>query len=113
MMKINDLPDSWEIIYPLVERFKISFQFSKSNWVFEKDVASNILFDYRNLNTLAFRGRLMSLLELRSPGSHRGLSSHRSLAYSICWDGFSFTKACFIFLFHQCRFHGDSTYLFF
>ena len=24
----------------LVERFKISFQISKSNWVFEKDVAS-------------------------------------------------------------------------
>src|SRR5699024_2295384 len=73
MMKINDLPDSWEIIYPLVERFKSSFQVSKSNWVFEKDVASNILFDYRNWNTLAFRGRLMSLLELRSAGSHRGL----------------------------------------
>src|SRR5690625_644694 len=41
--------------------------------------------DHRKWNILAFRGRLMSLLELRSVGSHRGLSSHRSLAYSICW----------------------------
>src|SRR5690625_3934223 len=54
---------------------------------------------------LAFRGRLMSLLELRSAGSHRGLSSHRSLAYSICWDGFSFTKACFTILIHRSQFH--------
>src|SRR5699024_5352832 len=44
-------------------------------------------FDNRKWNILAFRGRLMSLLELRSSGSHRGLSSHRSLAYSICWVG--------------------------
>src|SRR5690625_155794 len=29
--------------------------------------------DHRKWNTLAFRGRLMSLLELRSVGSHRGL----------------------------------------
>src|SRR5690625_4792916 len=45
----------------------------------------NILFGHRNWNILAFRGRLMSLLELRSAGSHRGLSSRRSLAYSSCW----------------------------
>src|SRR5699024_793922 len=41
--------------------------------------------DHRKWNILAFRGRLMSLLELRSVGSHRGLSFSRSLAYSICW----------------------------
>src|SRR5699024_12095140 len=40
---------------------------------------------HRKWNTLAFRGRLMSLLELCSAGSHRGRSSHWSLAYSICW----------------------------
>src|SRR5699024_10751319 len=37
----------------------------------------------------------MSLLELRSAGSHRGLSSRWSLAYSSCWAGFSFSTSCF------------------
>src|SRR5699024_349474 len=74
--------------------------------MFEKRSRQNILFDYRNWNTLAFRGRLMSLLELRSAGSHRGLwdcdySPHRkhssrwSLAYSSCWVGVSFSTSCF------------------
>jgi len=88
-----------------VERFKSSFQISKSNWVFEKDVASYILFDYRNWNTLAFRGRLMSLLELRSVGSHRGLSSRWSLVYSSCWAGFSFSANCFNYSIHSNQFH--------
>src|SRR5690625_3860896 len=44
-----------------------------------------------------------------SAGSHRGLSSHRSLAYSSCWDGFSFTKACFTILIHPSQFHFIST----
>src|SRR5699024_5444524 len=60
----------------------------------------NILFGYRNWNTLAFRGRLMSLLELRSAGSHRGLSSRWSLAYSSCWAGFSFSTRCFTIPIH-------------
>src|SRR5690625_2608423 len=107
-------------------------------------MSKNFLSGHRNWNILAFRGRLMSLLELRSAGSHRGLwdwdcallvpsktiaitrpteniSSHRtrkasaaihrtqkkrfsfsrSLAYSICWDGFSFIKDCFT-IFIRC-----------
>src|SRR5690625_1364265 len=65
-------------------------------------------FNYRKWNILAFRGRLMSLLApargmpalpakggfsrpsfIRNPGSHLGLISPRSLAYSICWDRLS------------------------
>src|SRR5699024_1530378 len=54
----------------------------------------NILFDYRNWNTLAFRGRLMSLLApargmptlsakagFSRPSSFRSVGSHRGL-----WD---------------------------
>jgi len=41
--------------------FQWFFQISKSNWVCEKDEPQNIHFDY-HWNTLAFRGRLMSLL---------------------------------------------------
>src|SRR5699024_12068476 len=29
----------------------------------------------------------------------------RSLAYSICWGGFSFTKACFTIVIHPSQFH--------
>jgi len=36
-------------------------------------MSKNFLSGHRNWNILAFRGRLMSLLELRSAGSHRGL----------------------------------------
>src|SRR5699024_1225636 len=83
----------------------------------------NFPFDNRNWNTLAFRGRLMSLLELRSAGSHRGLwdwdcallvpsktiaitrpteniSSRWSLAYSSFWAGFSFSTSCFTIPIH-------------
>src|SRR5690625_638680 len=73
-------------------------------------------FNYRKWNILAFRGRLMSLLApargmpalpakggfsrpsfIRNPGSHLGLISPRSLAYSICWDrlSLSFTASFF------------------
>src|SRR5699024_7710469 len=74
--------------------------------MWKKGVKQNILFDHRNWNILAFRGRLMSLLVLRSAGSHRGLSSHRSLAYSSCWGGFSFTKSCFTILIHPSQIHS-------
>jgi len=84
-----------------VEPFKSYFQISKSNWVFEKDVILKHLFDYRKWNTLAFRGRLMSLLELRSAGSHRGLFSRWSLAYSSCWARFSFSTSCFNYSIHS------------
>src|SRR5699024_6198168 len=33
------------------------------------------------------------------------LSFSRSLAYSICWGGFSFTKACFTIVIHPSQFH--------
>src|SRR5699024_7273327 len=84
----------------LIERFKSPFQISKSNLVFEKDVASKYSLRHRNWNTLAFRGRLMSLLELRSVGSHRGLSSRWSLAYSSCLAGLSFSTGCFTIPIH-------------
>src|SRR5699024_4825449 len=42
----------------------------------------------------------MSLLELRSAGSHRGLSFRWSLAYSSCWAGFSFSTSCFNYSIH-------------
>src|SRR5690625_7197474 len=42
----------------------------------------------------------MSLLELRSAGSHRGLSSRWSLAYSSCWAGVSFSTGCFTIPIH-------------
>src|SRR5699024_7001939 len=67
--------------------------------------------DYRNWNTLAFRGWLMSLLELRSAGSHRGLwdcdySPHRkhflpleSRVFQLLdWD--SFSTSCFTIPIH-------------
>src|SRR5699024_12117892 len=68
-------------------------------------MSKNFLSGHRKWNTLAFRGRLMSLLapargmpalsakdgfsrpsSIRTPGSHLGLISPRSLAYSICLD---------------------------
>src|SRR5699024_6826202 len=67
--------------------------------------------DYRNWNTLAFRGWLMSLLELRSAGSHRGLwdcdySPHRkhflpleSRVFQLL-DWVSFSTSCFTIPIH-------------
>src|SRR5690625_2034778 len=71
----------------LIERFKSSFQISKSNWVFEKGVA------------LKYSLRLPQLEYTRFPRAAneppRGLSSRWSLAYSSCWAGFSFSTNCF------------------
>lgn len=48
----------------LTKRFKSPFQNSGIKTDGRKSVKRNILFDHRNWNILAFRGRLMSLLEL-------------------------------------------------
>src|SRR5690625_3549791 len=60
-------------------------------------MSKNFLSGHRKWNTLAFRGRLMSLLVLMHSGSHLGLISPRSLAYSICLDrlSLSFTASFF------------------
>src|SRR5699024_12610292 len=63
----------------------------------EKSLSKNFLSGHRNWNTLAFRGRVVSLLGLRPVGSYLSLFSRRSLAYSICLDRLplSFTRICF------------------
>src|SRR5699024_1480351 len=60
----------------------------------------SLLAPARGMSTLPAKGGFSRPSSIRSAGSHRGLSSRWSLAYSSCWDGFSFSTSCFTIPIH-------------
>ena len=60
----------------------------------------SLLAPARGMSTLPAKGGFSRPSSIRSAGSHRGLSSRWSLAYSSCWAGFSFSTSCFTIPIH-------------